>query len=249
MKISGNTIEPLLAVFTQFWRTDRAYSLLGDRRSAGLVMVAAVIVISLAGYIPSMLVDWTDIEEEWTIERLPELQGEGLNPAQADSVVSGELLEMKRMTENLPVARLIERSIIALLAALAGFGIVFAVEGVKVGRVIDYITSSMLSQSAYMLTGVLLIVIASLIDIPHSIRLNLSVFVPVDVVDPSRIHVFIYRFLESVDIPSVAALILWGRGLAAILHRNRSWGIRLCFSIYIIGILLISLPVMFAPAS
>jgi len=212
-------------------------------------MVAAVIVISLAGYIPSMLVDWTDIEEEWTIERLPELQGEGLNPAQADSVVSGELLEMKRMTENLPVARLIERSIIALLAALAGFGIVFAVEGVKVGRVIDYITSSMLSQSAYMLTGVLLIVIASLIDIPHSIRLNLSVFVPVDVVDPSRIHVFIYRFLESVDIPSVAALILWGRGLAAILHRNRSWGIRLCFSIYIIGILLISLPVMFAPAS
>jgi hypothetical protein len=249
MRISGNTITSLLAVFTQFWRTDKAYSLLSDRRSAGLVMVAAVIVISLAGYVPSMLIDWTEVEEEWTMERVPELMEDGLNPAQADSVVSGELLEMKRMTENLPVARLVERSIIALLAALAGFGIVFAVEGVKVGRVMDYITSSMLSQSAYMLVGVLMIVIASMIDLPHSIRMNLSAFVPVDVVDPSRIHVFIYRFLESVDIPSVAALILWGRGLAAILERNHSWGIRLCFSIYIIGILLISLPVMFAPAS
>jgi len=247
MRVPENTIESLLAVFTQFWRTERAYSLLLNMRSAGIVMIAVVIVISVAGYVPAMLINWTEVEEEWRGERLPELEEEGFTPAQADSVFEGELEDLKRMRGNLPMARLVERSIIALLAALAGFGIVFAVEGQKVGRITDYLTSSMLSQSVYMLTGVLLVVLVSVLNVPPSVRLNLSVFVPVDVIDPSRIHVFIYRFLESVDIPSIAAMVLWGRGLAAMLQRSRSWGIRLCFSIYIIGILLISLPVMFAP--
>lgn len=247
MKVPENTIESLFAVFTQFWKTDESYSLLLNMRSAGMVMIAAVIVISVAGYIPAMLINWVEVEDVWRSERIPELTEEGFTTAEADSVFSGELFEMKRMAGNLPMARLVERSVIALLAALAGFGIVFAVEGRKVGRVTDYITSSILSQSAYMLIGVFLVVLVSVLDVPPSVRLNLSVFVPVDVLNPSRIHVFIYRFLESVDIPSIAALILWGNGLAAMLQRSRSWGIRLCFSIYIIGILLISLPVMFAP--
>ena len=247
MRIPENTIESLLAVFTQFWRTDKAYSLLLNIRSAGVVMIAAVIVISVAGYVPAMLINWVEVEDVWRGERVPELEAEGFTPAGADSVFSGELFEMKRMAGNLPMARLVERSVIALLAALAAFGIVFAVEGEKVGRITDYITSSVLSQSAYMLTGVFLVVLVSVLNVPPSVRLNLSIFVPVDVITPSRIHVFIYRFLESVDIPSIAALVLWGRGLAVMLQRSRSWGIRLCFSIYVIGILLISLPVMFAP--
>jgi len=249
MKLQGNGLELLLAVFTQFRRTDRAYSLLLDLRSAGMVMIAAVVVISVAGYVPAMLINWADVEEEWSAQRITELADEGYTSAEADSLISGELDEMKRMTDTLPMARLVERSIIALLAALAAFGTVYAVEGSKIGRVTDYLTSSMLSQSAYMLTGVFLIVLVSLLNIPSSVRLNLSIFVPVDVLQPSRIHVFMYRFLESVDIPSVVAMILWGRGLAAMLHRSRSWGIRLSFSIYIIGILLVSLPVMFAPAA
>jgi len=249
MRIPEGTAESLLAVFTQFWRTDKAYSLLLNTKTAGIVMIAAVIVISAVGYIPAMLISWEEVEGEWRTERLPELTEEGFSPASADSVITGELDEMKRMTESLPMARLVERAIIALLASLAAFGTVYAVEGAKVGRITDYMTSSMLSQSAYMLTGVVLILLVSLLDVHPSVRLNLSFFVPVDVLNPSRMHVFIYRFLESVDIPSITAVALWGRGLAAMLHRSRSWGIRLCFSIYIIGILLISLPVMFAPGA
>jgi hypothetical protein len=247
MTFPENTTESLLAVFTQFWRTDKAYSLLLNTRTAGVVMIAAVIVISVAGYIPAMLINWSEVEDTGRCERLPELIEDGFTPSQADSVFAGEFNEMKRRAGNIPMAMLVERAIIALLAALAAFGTVYAVENKKVGKVTDYLTSSMLSQAAYMLTGVLLILFVSLLDIPPSIRFNMSFFVPVDVVDPSRIHVFVYRFLESVDIPSIIAMVLWGRGLAAILHRSRSWGIRLCFSIYIIGILLISLPVMFAP--
>ena len=119
----------------------------------------------------------------------------------------------------------------------------------KLGRIGDFMTSAMLSQAAYMITGVLLVVIVILLKIPPTVRLNLAAFVPVDTLSPTRIHVFLFRFLSSFDIPSIAALLLWGRGLSAILERKYSWGIRLCFSVYTIGVMLISLPVMFAPAA
>jgi hypothetical protein len=172
-----------------------------------------------------------------------------MSPAAADSVVSGELAEIREMAGNLPMARLVERGIIGLLAALAAFGVVYAVEGRKVGRLTDYITSSILSQSAYMLTAAVLILIVTFLEVPPGVRLNLSILVPVDTMDPSRLHVFLFRFLESIDLPSLTCLLLWGSGLSAMLDRERTWGIRLAFSVYILGILLISLPVMFAPAA
>ncbi|MCD4846892.1 MAG: hypothetical protein K8R76_01730 [Candidatus Aegiribacteria sp.] len=212
-------------------------------------MIASVIIISASGYVPTLLINWDEVQEEWTDERKPELIGQEYSPAQADSVISGELYEIRGMMESLPLARLIERGLIAVIGALAAFGIVFAIESRKVGRIGDFITSAMLSQAAYMLTGVLLVVIVVLFSIPPTIRLNLAVFIPVDTLSPTRIHVFLYTFLSNIDIPSIAALLLWGRGLSAILGRRRSWGIRLCFSVYIIGVMLISLPVMFAPAA
>lgn len=212
-------------------------------------MIASVIVISASGYVPTLLINWDEVQEEWTDERTPELIEQDFTPVEADSVIASELHEMRGMMESLPLARLIERGLMAVIGALAAFGIVFAVESRKVGRIGDFITSAMLSQAAYMLTGVLLVVIVILLKIPPTVRLNLAVFVPVDTLSPSRIHVFLFTFLSNIDIPSIAALLLWGRGLSAILGRRYSWGIRLCFSVYIIGVMLISLPVMFAPAA
>lgn len=88
MKVPENAIKSLLAVFTQFWRTDKAYSLLLNVRSAGMVMIATVVVISMAGYVPAMLANWNEIEEMGRGERLPVLEEEGFTPAQADSVNS-----------------------------------------------------------------------------------------------------------------------------------------------------------------
>lgn len=249
MRVPEKTVESLLSVFTQFWQTDRAYSLLKNNRTAGIVMIASVIVISVSGYIPTLLINWAEVQEEWTDERMPELIDQEFTPVQADSVIASELYEMRGMMESLPLARLIERGLIAVIGALAAFGIVFAVESRKVGRLGDYITSAVLSQSAYMLTGMLLIVVVTMLRIPPTVRLNLAVLIPVDTLSPSRIHVFLFTFLSNIDIPSIAALLLWGRGLSAMLGRSHSWGIRLCISVYIIGILLISLPVMFAPVA
>jgi hypothetical protein len=212
-------------------------------------MIASVIVISASGYVPALFINWDKVQEEWTDERIPYLIEQDFTSAQADSVIAGEIYEMRGMMESLPLARLIERGMIAVIGALAAFGIVFAVESRKVGRIGDFLTSAMLSQAAYMLTGVLLVVVVILFSIPPTIRLNLAALIPVDTLSPSRIHVFLFTFLRNIDIPSIVALLLWGRGLSAILGRRYSWGIRLCFSVYIIGVMLISLPVMFAPAA
>lgn len=212
-------------------------------------MIASVIVISASGYVPTLLINWDDEQKKWTDERTPELIEQDFTPAQADSVIAAELYEIRGMMESLPLARLIERGLMAVIGALAAFGIVFAVESRKVGRIGDFITSAMLSQAAYILTGVLLVIVVILLSIPPTVRLNLAVLVPVDTLSPSRIHVFLFRFLSSIDLPSIVALLLWGRGLSAMLGRRYSWGIRLCFSVYVIGVMLISLPVMFAPAA
>jgi len=248
MKNSG-TAASILAVISQFWDAAGSYRLLRSGRNAGIAMISAVLLIAMAGYVPALFIDWNEVQQDWRAERMPRLTEEGYSHARADSLVSSELQEMRQMTSNLPMARLVERGVIALIAALAAFGIVYAVEGRKVGTMLDYFTSSVMCQGAYMLTGVILIALVTLLNIPPSMRLNLSFFVPADVAAPSRIHVFIYRFTESIDIPSLVSLFLWGSGIAAMVGRQRSWGLRLSFSVYILGILLISLPVMFAPAA
>lgn len=249
MKTTAEGTKALLTVFTQFWRPCRAYRLLLDTRTAGFAMIASVLVISAAGYAPALFIDWNEFQSEWMAGRVPELVEQGMTPAAADSTAADELAEIKQMTASLPMARLLERGIIGLVAALAAFGIVYALEGGKFGRFRDYLTSSILSQAAYMLSGVTIVLLVSILDISPGTRLNLSVLVPVGTMDPSRIHVFLFRFLENVDLPSVVCLVLWGMGLSAMLDRERSWGIRLVFSVYVLGILLIALPVMFAPAA
>ncbi|OPL17857.1 MAG: hypothetical protein AVO35_08240 [Candidatus Aegiribacteria sp. MLS_C] len=249
MRTSSGTVSSLMTVFTQFWRPAGSYRLLLDVRSAGIAMIASIIVISVAGYLPAVLVNWQELETEWRSQRVPELLEDGRTAAEADSMVTGEMDDMRSMAGNLPMARLVERGILAVLAGLTAFGVVYAVEGRKVGRLTDYFTSSVLSQSAYMLSGAVLVVLVGLLDVPPDARLNLSILVPVDTPDPSRLHVFVFRFLESLDIPSVVCLLLWGTGLAAMTGRDRTWGLRLVFSVYLLGILLISLPVMFAPAA
>ncbi|MCK4506632.1 MAG: hypothetical protein KAW14_13540, partial [Candidatus Aegiribacteria sp.] len=103
MKFPEKTVESLLSVFTQFWQTDRAYSLLRNTRTAGIVMIASVVVISASGYVPTLLINWDEVQEDWNDERMPELIEQDFTPAKADSVIAGEIYEMRGMMESLPL--------------------------------------------------------------------------------------------------------------------------------------------------
>lgn len=213
-----------------------------------MALSATAVIIFLCGFVPGFLVNWSEVEREWTDERYPELMEDSLTFAQTDSVIAGEIDEMHGMIDSLPLTRIFERSIMVLLAGLAALGIAYAVDGEKPEKPAVFFTSAGLSQGAYMITLTLLMVIAYLLKIPDSVRFDLGAFVSTDTVSPSQMHIFIFRFLSSFDIPSVVTLVLWGIGLASMRNRTPGSGIRLCFSVYLVGVLLTSLPVMFAPA-
>ena len=248
MNKDTSPIQALLAVITQFVSPADSYRLMKDRQSIGLVLSATVVVIALSGLVRGVLVDWSEVESGWSAERYPELMEDSLTTAQADSVIAGEIDDMHGMIDSLPVTRIVERSIMVLLAGLAALGIAYAVDGKKPEKPLVFFTSAGLSQGAYMITLTLIMLIAYLLNIPDSVRLDLGVFIPTDTLNPSQLHIFIFRFLSSFDIPSVMTLILWGTGLASLRGRPAGSGIRLCFSVYLAGVLLTSLPVMFTSA-
>ena len=238
----------ILAVFTQFWRTVPSYMTLREPKGAGLALGATILVIALTGLVPSLFLNWNELVAELAAERMPELLAAGMTSTAADSLIAVELEEMEGISQSLPVARVVERGILALVAGLAAFGIAYAVEGRKVGRLVDFASSAMLSQGAYMLIGTLLVMIVVLFKIPPSVRLNLGVFVPTGTLDPSRMHVFLFRFLSSIDLPSIASILLWGTGLAALNGRESAWGIRLCTSVFLVGVCVEHLGVLFKSA-
>jgi hypothetical protein len=236
------------SVLSQFWQPAVAYRLLGEPGKVLLAMAASAAVIAGAGFLPGAFTDWDDLRDRMSTELGPGLAADGYTEAQADSVVSAEILGMREFARGFPMAMLLERSVIALIAALAAFGIAYSVEGRRVGRVTDFVTSSMLSQAAYSITASAVFLAALAVRLPDSITLSLGAFVPTGVQDPGRLHVFLYRFLSGFDIPSLATLFLWGSGLAVLNGRDIGWGLRLCLSVFLLGVLLVSLPVMFAPS-
>jgi len=245
----GRMLSAASSVLVQFVRPSAAYRTLSDPLGALVATAAAAAVIAGAGFLPVSFTDWDQVGARLSEERAPELAREGLSPAQADSALAVELDAMRSFAGSFPMSMLLERSVIALIAALAAFGIAYAVEGAKVGRIGDYVTSSMLSQAAYSITASMIFLAALAVRLPGDLPLSLAAFVPTDTPDPGRLHVFLYRFLGSFDPPSAVSVLLWGPGLATLSGRDRGWGIRLCFSVFLLGALMISLPVMFAPSS
>lgn len=239
----------ITAVVVQFLRPSAAYRVLSEPRGAVLALVASAAVIAGSGFLPAGFTDWEQVGQEVRSTLAPDLQDQGFTPLQVDSIISFELTHMREFARSFPSAMLMERLVIALVAALAAFGIAYAVEGGKVGRITDYVTSSVLSQAAYSLTASVVFLGAMAARLPGSVRLSLGAMVPIGSADPGRMHVFLFRFLGSFDIPSIVALFLWGTGLAVLCGRERGWGLRLALSVFLVGVLLVSLPVMFAPAA
>ncbi len=143
----------------------------------------------------------------------------------------------------IPVMMLIERVILASAAGLAVYILSFAIGGKK--PLLPAISSSFLSMGAFMILVALLAFLAYLFSLPAGFTWSPAegmTGLPV-----TRLSVFLVLFAARLDLASLATVYLWGRGLSVGWNETTSFGQRLAWTIYLFGILLLTLPVFIAP--
>lgn len=143
----------------------------------------------------------------------------------------------------IPAWILIERAILAAAAGLAVYVLSFALGGKK--PLWPAIASSFLSMGAFMVLVALLALIAYLLSLPAGFSWSPAegmMGLPV-----TRLSVFLVLFAARLDLASLATVYLWGRGLSVGWNETANFGQRLAWTIYLFGILLLTLPVFIAP--
>lgn len=146
-------------------------------------------------------------------------------------------------TLMIPVMMLIERAILASAAGLAVYILSFAIGGKK--PLLPAISSSFLSMGAFMILVALLAFLAYLFSFPAGFSWSPAegmTGLPV-----TKLSVFLILFAARLDLASLATVYLWGRGLSVGWNETTSFGQRLAWTIYLFGILLLTLPVFIAP--
>ncbi len=144
----------------------------------------------------------------------------------------------------IPAWILIERIILACAAGLAVYVLSFAMGGKK--PLWPAVSSSFLSMGAFMILVALLTSLSYLFSLPAGFSWS-----PAEVMTGmpvTRSSVFLVLFAARLDLASLVTVFLWGRGLSVGWNESTSFGQRLAWSIYLFGILLLTLPVFIAPA-
>jgi len=142
-----------------------------------------------------------------------------------------------------PVLVLIERVILASAAGLAVYILSFAIGGRK--PLWPAVTTSFLSMGAFMLLVAVMAFLSYLLSLPPGFSwspaeamLNFPV---------TRLSVFAVVFSSRLDIASLVTVYLWGRGLSTGWDESTNFGQRLAWTVYLFGVLLLTLPVFIAP--
>ncbi len=143
----------------------------------------------------------------------------------------------------MPIWLLIERGILASAAGLGVYILSFAIGGRK--PLLPAISSSFLSMGAFMMLVAFLALLAYLLSLPEGFSWSPAegmMGLPM-----SRLSVFLILFAARLDVASLLTVYLWGRGLSVGWNETTSFGQRLAWTIYLFGILLLTLPVFIAP--
>jgi len=143
----------------------------------------------------------------------------------------------------IPVWILIERAILASAAGLAVYALSFAVCGKN--PLWPAVASSFLSMGGFMLMIAVLTGLSHVLSLPSGFTWSPAeamMSMPV-----TRLSVFIILFASRLDFASLVTVYLWGRGLSVAWGESGSLGQRFAWTVYLFGILVLTLPVFIAP--
>lgn len=239
-------LSSFFSVFRQFVSPEAVYLELKLSGKIPLILISVVIIAFIWGFVPQLFINWDNLENEWISTRRPQLVSDGLTVSEADSTIISELESLRWQRDNLPYIHILTRAFYALLGGAAVY---------LLGRALNWklsfslnIAAAVLCQGAYLITGILSTVFSLILQLAPGLSLSPALLFHTPSASATRITVFLYYFLSHLDLSSVISLTIWGIGLGALSQTGRASGVRAAFSVYLAGILLISMPLMLPSA-
>lgn len=204
-------------------------------------MLSVLALSLLWAFLPRLVLDWDELEATWEADRRASLAAEGSGVAETDSLVALERRGIRWQRENMPWVNLAVRAIYALAGGFATWAVSRALGWA--GRLSSHFSACALAQGAYVLVSSAFFLIAFRLSAPLVARPGPALlFAPGSGGAP--LHGFLHYVLESFDVASVATVTAWGIGLGRLLGLERTAGLRLCFAVYVVGVLLVSSPIL-----
>lgn len=143
---------------------------------------------------------------------------------------------------EIPLFIAFERALLAAAAGVAVFILSYALGSRK--PLWPAISSSFLSMGAFMVMVVLLTLLSFAFSLPGSFTWSPAEFLVS--LPGTRLSVFLFLFAARLDLASIVTVYLWGRGLSVVWNIDRGTAQRMVWTVYLFGILLLTLPVFIA---
>ena len=240
--MSAGWTEAAGSVFLPFLRPSRCYALLRDPSLVVWVLAPVLVVAVVWAFLPRILVDWEDLESRWEAERSMQLEAGGMSEAGADSVLQLERTSLRWQRDNMPFLNLLTRFLYALVGAAATWALSRAL-GWGEGFV-SHAQAALLAQGGYTAISGLSMVAAIVIGAPWIMSISPALLAHAPTTAGSA--AFVHGALRNLDLASVATVAVWGAGLGTVAGRSRTDGLRVVAAVYMIGVFLVSAPLLSA---
>jgi len=179
------------------------------------------------------------------------LAGEGQSMAIAGSVSLILLVgfipfafmgSMSAAEAEIPFLILLERILLSAAAGVAVYALAYALGNRK--PLWPAVSSSFMSMGAFMVSVGVLTLFSHLLSLPLQFTWSPAEFL--FNLPETRLSIFLLLFTARLDLASLVTVYLWGRGLSTVWKVDSSTGQRMAWTIYLFGILLLTLPVFIA---
>lgn len=144
---------------------------------------------------------------------------------------------------EIPFIILLERVILSGAAGLSAWALSHALYRRK--TLFHAVLSAFLSMGAFMILIALLTMISYILGLPGTFTWS-----PAELMTglpENRMTVFLILFAARLDLASLVTVHIWGRGLSAVWDEPPDRGSGIAWTVYLFGILLITMPVFLAP--
>lgn len=213
--------EGALSVFGQLWNPAKAYSALLSRSSAIWSAISSSVVILAISTIPVLAA-----------------------PVRLDAVLSmpgGPSLPVAA----LPLISLAERLMLAGLGGAAVWAVAKAA-GRRTGLVLC-LQAALLAQPVYVAASVGSGLVLDAFGAPPGASPGPAALLGTPSAGAPVLAALAWLLLSMFDLPSILCLSCWGLGIASLERRPASSGMATTFSLYVLAILLLALPVLSGP--